>query len=336
MDESQEPHLHPGSQKVKSSTSLVGPFNRFDFVLSYRPGSKNIKPDVLSRQFGSQEDEDRSEPIIPRYRVLAGIQWDLETAVRKAQIHQPDPGNGRLFVPNTIRSEVLEWGHAAPSSGHPGVLRTLRWIQSKFWWPNMGLMSGEWLLYVPHAPRIRNLEPSLKQVRWQNFSCNMSLEFMGFLRIVSERGSLFTSRFWKAFGRLIGSTISLSSEFHPQSSGQTERVNQEIEKTLRYLVSNNPSTWSSQNLPITLSSPHHWVCLHLNASLGPPSPLLCFLNRTFKHRSSCSPVSPEVLEGLAESSGSSVKAILGTTETGQSTSADRSITLSRAESVAFD
>ncbi len=116
-------------------------FNRFDFVLSYRPGSKNIKPDALSRQFESQEEEDRSEPIIPRYRVLAGIQWDLETAVRKAQIHQPDPGNGpsgRLFVPNTIRSEVLQWGHAAPSSGHPGVLRTLRRIQSKFWWPNMG------------------------------------------------------------------------------------------------------------------------------------------------------------------------------------------------------
>ncbi len=64
--------------------------------------------------------------------------------------------------------------------------------------------------------------------------------------MVSDRGSQFTSRLWKAFGRLICSTISLSSGFNPQSNGQTERVNQEIEKTLRCLLSNNPSTRSSQ------------------------------------------------------------------------------------------
>lgn len=64
--------------------------------------------------------------------------------------------------------------------------------------------------------------------------------------MVSDRGSQFTSRFWKAFGRLIGASISLSSGFQPQSNGQTERVNQEIEKTLRSQVSNNQSTWGSR------------------------------------------------------------------------------------------
>lgn len=64
--------------------------------------------------------------------------------------------------------------------------------------------------------------------------------------MVSDRGPQFTSWFWKAFGRLIGASISMSSEFHPQSNAQTERVNQEIEKTLRCLVSNNHSTWSSR------------------------------------------------------------------------------------------
>lgn len=62
--------------------------------------------------------------------------------------------------------------------------------------------------------------------------------------IVSDRGSQFTSRFWKAFGSLIGSDISLSSGFHPQSNGQTERVNQE--KTLRCLAADNQTTWSSR------------------------------------------------------------------------------------------
>ena len=40
--------------------------------------------------------------------------------------------------------------------------------------------------------------------------------------IVADRGPQFTARFWKAFCMLIGTTISLSSGFHPQSNGQTE------------------------------------------------------------------------------------------------------------------
>ncbi len=47
--------------------------------------------------------------------------------------------------------------------------------------------------------------------------------------MVSDRGSQLTSQFWKAFGHLIGKSISLSSRFCPQSNGQIERVNQEIE-----------------------------------------------------------------------------------------------------------
>ncbi|KAF7644344.1 hypothetical protein LDENG_00223730, partial [Lucifuga dentata] len=66
------------------------------------------------------------------------------------------------------------------------------------------------------------------------------------LDIVSDRGLQFTSHFWKEFCSLIGATVSLSSGFHPQSNGQTERYNQEMETGLRCLASQNPSTWSKQ------------------------------------------------------------------------------------------
>lgn len=66
--------------------------------------------------------------------------------------------------------------------------------------------------------------------------------------VVSDRGPQFTSRFWKAFCTLIGATVDLSSGFHPQTNGQTERANQHLETTLRCIVSQNPSSWS-QVLP---------------------------------------------------------------------------------------
>lgn len=115
-------------------------FNRFDFVLSYRPGSKNLKPDALSRQFDIPEQESRPEPILQTSKIVAAIQWGIEAAIKKAHRQQPDPGNGppgRLFVPNRLRSDVLQWAHASLPSGHPGATRTCRLIQRRFWWPKL-------------------------------------------------------------------------------------------------------------------------------------------------------------------------------------------------------
>ncbi|KAL7888862.1 hypothetical protein AOLI_G00038360 [Acnodon oligacanthus] len=66
--------------------------------------------------------------------------------------------------------------------------------------------------------------------------------------LVSDRGPQFASRFWKAFCQLMGASVSLSSGFHPESNGQTERVNQDLTRTLRCLTSTNPSSWA-EHLP---------------------------------------------------------------------------------------
>src|SRR4051812_44908851 len=52
----------------------------------------------------------------------------------------------------------------------------------------------------------------------------------------SDRGSLFTSRFWQSFQNAMGTHLSFSTAFHPQSSGQVERVNQILEDMIRACV----------------------------------------------------------------------------------------------------
>ena len=63
---------------------------------------------------------------------------------------------------------------------------------------------------------------------------------------MSDRGPQFTARFWRAFCTLLGTQVSLSSGFHPQSNGQTERANQSLETVLRCLCAQNPASWSTQ------------------------------------------------------------------------------------------
>ena len=52
-------------------------------------------------------------------------------------------------------------------------------------------------------------------------------------RIISDRDSLFTSQFWRAIFEAIGTQLCFSTAYHPQTDGQTQRVNQVIEDMLR-------------------------------------------------------------------------------------------------------
>src|SRR3954467_6919184 len=68
------------------------------------------------------------------------------------------------------------------------------------------------------------------------------------LEINSDRGSLFTSRFWQSFQNAMGTHLSFSTDFHPQSSGQVERVNQILEDMLRACVISFGKNWD-KSLP---------------------------------------------------------------------------------------
>lgn len=62
--------------------------------------------------------------------------------------------------------------------------------------------------------------------------------------IVSDRGPQFRSRFWKKLLELLGSKAALSTAYHPQTDGQSERVNQTLEQYLRIFTSYEQDDWS--------------------------------------------------------------------------------------------
>ena len=57
--------------------------------------------------------------------------------------------------------------------------------------------------------------------------------------IVSDRDTIFTSIFWKELHRLMGSKLLISTAFHPQMNGATERANRSIAQILHTVVAND-------------------------------------------------------------------------------------------------
>ncbi len=62
--------------------------------------------------------------------------------------------------------------------------------------------------------------------------------------VISDRGPQFVSCVWKAFFKLLDVTISLSSGYHPQTNGQTERKIQEIGRYLPAYCHDNQHSWN--------------------------------------------------------------------------------------------
>jgi hypothetical protein len=67
--------------------------------------------------------------------------------------------------------------------------------------------------------------------------------------LVTDRGSLFTSNFWTALMEEFKVKHKLSTAYHPQTDGQTERMNQTLEQYLRCYVNDKQDNWV-QLLPL--------------------------------------------------------------------------------------
>jgi len=89
--------------------------------------------------------------------------------------------------------------------------------------------------------------------------------------IISDRDARFTGTFWTELFRMLGSTLNISSSYHPQTDGQTERFNSMLEEYLRHFIDARQKNWvqmldvaqfsfNSQKSSSTGKTPFEIVC----------------------------------------------------------------------------
>ncbi|KAJ8767664.1 hypothetical protein K2173_018222 [Erythroxylum novogranatense] len=157
----------------------------------------------------------------------------------------------RLCIPNdkAVKDEIMDEAHNAPYSMHPGSTRMYRDLKEHFWWKGMKRDVAEYVsrclvcqqVKAEHQAPSGMLQPlSIPEWKWQRIT-------MDFL-MVSDRDPRFTSRFWSSLQEALGTKLSFSTAFHPQTDGQSERTIQTLEGMLRACVMDFKGAWD-EHLP---------------------------------------------------------------------------------------
>ncbi|TYK22669.1 ty3-gypsy retrotransposon protein [Cucumis melo var. makuwa] len=206
----------------------------------------------LLRDFERAEIAVSVEEITSQLAQLS-VQPTLRQRIIVAQLNDPYLVEKRH---NAVKTELLTEAHSSPFTMHPGSTKMYQDLRSVYWWRNMkrkvaDFVRWKWesvsMDFITRLPKtlkgyiviwvvVDRLTKSAHFVprkstytvsKWGQLYMMEIVRLHGVpVSIVSDRDACFTSKFWKGLQLALGTRLDFSTAFHPQTDGQTERLNQ--------------------------------------------------------------------------------------------------------------
>ncbi|GJR93912.1 putative reverse transcriptase domain-containing protein [Tanacetum coccineum] len=137
----------------------------------------------------------------------------------------------RIWVPlkGDVRTLIMDEAHKSKYSVHPGADKMYYDLRDMYWWPGIKKDISEY---------------DYKMDRLARLYLNEIVARHGVpISIISDRDSRFTSRFWQSMQEALGTRLDMSTAYHPQTDGQSERTIQTLEDMLRACVLDFEGSW---------------------------------------------------------------------------------------------
>ncbi len=111
-------------------------FSSFNFFLSYHPGSRNGKPDAVSRHFEKEGETSKPDTILPSQCVITTDKFSGKQDVLEALCQYPSPSNKPRRKLLSLCLSIPRWAYASRLACHPGVSHMVDSVRLRLWWPS--------------------------------------------------------------------------------------------------------------------------------------------------------------------------------------------------------